>query len=130
MKQIKLALIGIMVVVALVLAGCAPATIVDPDAPVAAISFDEPVFLNVEVLFNGGASYDPDGGNIVYGWWDFGDGDSAEGGWTDAEVEGKFNYPVIYVVHTYVQTGPYTVSLLVQDDEGSFGRTERTVNVR
>ena len=130
MKRTKLMAIGILLIAALTLAGCSLAPVVDPDAPVASISFDEPVFLDIKVLFNGGASIDPDGGDIVYGYWDFGDGNSVEGEWALG-----FN-PVIYVSHTYVQTGPYTgpytytVSLLVRDDEGSFGRTERTVNVR
>ena len=121
---------GIMVAAAIMLTGCSLAPVVDPDAPVASIAFDEPVFFDTEVLFNGGASLDPDGGDIVYGYWDFGDGNSVEGEWALG-----YN-PVIYVSHTYVQTGSYTgpyaytVSLLIRDDEGSFGRTERTVNVR
>ena len=127
----RLAVIGIMVVAALALTGCFPPTvpIVDPDnpdAPIARISSDPNVSFGDEILFNGGASYDPDGGDIEYGYWDFGDGNSVEGGWTTTSGDG----PVIYVKHAYtVQTGSYTVSLLVRDDEGSLGRTTRNVIV-
>ena len=79
-----------------------------------------------EVLFNGGVSYDPDGGDIEYGYWDFGDDNSVEGGWTTT-VAG--NGPVIYVKHTYEQTGSYTVSLLVRDDGGLLGRATRNIEV-
>lgn len=58
------------------------------------------------VTFDGTASYDPDGGEILYYLWDFGDG-------SDPDDTG----PV--VTHTYAnyRNEPYHVSLTVMDDD-------------
>jgi PKD repeat protein len=57
-----------------------------------------------EILFDASASYDPDG-KIKWYIWDFGDGST----WftTDPEVK-----------HTYPGDGVYTVTLVVEDDNG------------
>lgn len=95
-----------------------------PDAdPIARFSFKNPVAKGDLVVFNGGRSHDPDGGNLTYGYWDFGDGTKVEGEWTNG-----YN-PVVYVTHPYTQSGSYTVSLLVRDNEGALGRKERNITV-
>lgn len=57
------------------------------------------------VTFDGSASYDPDGGNIVAWAWDFGDGSPIEYG--------------MVVTHTYddYRLEPYHVKLTVTDDD-------------
>jgi len=56
------------------------------------------------VTFDGSASYDPDGGNIVAWAWDFGDGSTGNG---------------MVVTHTYAgyREEPYHVKLTVTDDD-------------
>lgn len=58
----------------------------------------------VPVAFDGGGSFDPDGGTISQYFWDFGDGNLGSG-----ETPG----------HTYADPGTYTVELVVEDDEGA-----------
>jgi len=57
------------------------------------------------VMFNASQSYDPDG-NITNYYWDFGDGTTA-------------NETTPTINHTFTQTQDYTVSLIVQDDDGT-----------
>ncbi|MCM8765816.1 MAG: PKD domain-containing protein [Candidatus Omnitrophica bacterium] len=59
--------------------------------------------VGVENVFDASASYDPDGDSLSY-YWDFGDGNKAEG---------------IKVKHTYTQSGTYTVTLTVKDNSGT-----------
>ena len=94
--------------------------------PIAKIAAERIVSIGTPVVFNGGRSNDPDGGDIIYGYWDFGDDK------VDSKIEGEWKVgysPVIYVTHTYIQTGSFVVSLLVKDDEGSFGRITREITV-
>lgn len=65
--------------------------------------------------FNGSASYDPDGGNIVNHAWQFGDNTSASGA---------------HAAHSYSAPGNYTVSLEVTDDEGAKSGTNFDVTVQ
>lgn len=57
---------------------------------------------NTDSLFNGSASYDPDGDTLTY-LWDFGDGKTAEGQ---------------QVTHRYAKPGEFKVTLTVKDSSG------------
>ena len=61
------------------------------------------VFTNDIIKFNASASYDLDGTIVSYSW-DFGDGNVATG---------------VFVEHSYVDDGAYTVILTVTDDDGA-----------
>ncbi|MCX5657854.1 MAG: PKD domain-containing protein [Candidatus Omnitrophica bacterium] len=58
--------------------------------------------VDVENIFDGSKSHDPDGDNLSYSW-DFGDGTKAEG---------------VKVKHAYTQSGTYNVTLTVKDGSG------------
>lgn len=68
----------------------------------------------VPVHFDGSASYDSDGGDIVSFQWDFGDGMTGDG--ETAE-------------HTYAAAGDFTVSLTVIDDEGVSSSNSTTASI-
>ncbi|MFP4524503.1 MAG: PKD domain-containing protein, partial [Candidatus Woesearchaeota archaeon] len=74
-----------------------------PEPPVADAGPDRTVETGETVGFDGGDSYDPDGGDITSYEWDFGNGDTATGVQASAE---------------YDDEGDYTVTLTVTDDEG------------
>ncbi len=67
-----------------------------------------------EVLFDGSASTAPAGATLVAYRWDFGDGASADG---------------VLVTHTYSQTGSYTVTLTVTDDQNRQATAAQTLSV-
>ena len=67
----------------------------------------------LEVVFDGSASYDPDGKLVGYAWT-FGDGGSAEGR---------------SVRHTFLREGRFTVRLMVRDERGGTGTATRLVEV-
>jgi len=71
------------------------------------------------VVFDGTRSYDPDGGEIRHYWWNFGDGEEAEG----ATVEHRFRGAMD-------QSKRYTVKLTVADDEGYLGFCEVVAEVK
>ena len=83
--------------------------------PVAIFHIDGPEVLYpyVKVLFAGHDSYDRDGMVVLYEWT-FGDGRVAEG---------------VKVTHGFSGPGDYTVKLLIEDNNGSRGYTERTIQV-
>ncbi|MGZ8980482.1 MAG: PKD domain-containing protein [Burkholderiaceae bacterium] len=82
--------------------------------PVAVIGEVGRVGLGEEVLFDGSASHDPDGGITAYEW-DFGDGTKASG---------------INVRHRFRESGRYAVTLTVTDDTQLPNRTTaRTIEV-
>jgi len=58
---------------------------------------------NVESIFDGSSSYDPDGDTLTY-FWDFGDGQTASGA---------------QVTHVFKKRGKYKVLLRVEDDSGT-----------
>ncbi|MBD3209161.1 PKD domain-containing protein [Candidatus Woesearchaeota archaeon] len=79
--------------------------VVKPSAlPVAEAGPDLTVYVNTLVKIDGSASYDPDGGDIVWYHWDFGNGEIAAGVHAQGSV-------------VYNQLGTYTVTLTVTDDE-------------
>jgi PKD repeat protein len=65
----------------------------------------------VAVVFDGSASFDPDGGVITQYDWDFGDGNTGIG---------------VAPSHTYAADGSYTVTLTVVDDEGAVSAPAET----
>ncbi len=71
--------------------------IADPNGPYTGIEL-------VAVTFDGSGSFDPDGGTINAYDWDFGDGNTGTG---------------VAPSHAYATPGAYTVTLIVQDDEGA-----------
>lgn len=83
-------------------------------APVAAVQADDEVSIDVAVTFDGGASFDPDGGSIVSYAWAFGDGQTASGESAS---------------HTYAVGGTYEVTLTVTDDEGETASASHTIIV-
>ena len=68
----------------------------------------------MEVIADGGGSFDPDGSIVAY-QWDFGDGTKATG------MEAN---------HTYTQEGTYTVTLTVTDDQNTKSSASTQVWVR
>jgi chitodextrinase len=65
----------------------------------------------VAVVFDGSASFDPDGGVITQYDWDFGDGNTGTG---------------VAPSHAYISDGSYTVTLTVVDDEGAVSAPVQT----
>ena len=89
------------------------------------------------VAFNGKRSSDRDG-KIMAGRWDFGDGESASGGWVHCYVTDPIGHPDSVecfsvnreVEHTYQRVGHYVVTLTVWDDEDNSDTTSHTVVIR
>lgn len=83
-------------------------------APLARFTFSpkEPK-VNETVTFDGSASYDPDGKIISY-FWDFGDGETAQGATT---------------THAFKKAGEFDVILQVTDDRGANTALAKTVRV-
>jgi PKD repeat protein len=79
-----------------------------PAPPVARFSISSgPLFVNVDITFDPSDSIDPDG-NIMGYYWDFGDGTNKT----------RVNKPGDDTIeHSYANTGSYTVSLTVTDDD-------------
>jgi len=72
--------------------------------PVAALTTSATILDKKEIVtFNASGSYDPDGTIVAYSW-DFGDGITATG---------------VNVSHSYPESGAYTVTLTVTDDDGA-----------
>lgn len=70
-------------------------------------------YVDIDVMFNGSLSYDPDGSIVLYEW-DFDDGTSGDG-----EIAG----------HSYSALGVYNVTLTVTDNEGASDVCETTANI-
>jgi PKD repeat protein len=83
------------------------------DGPVANISTDPHVAIDISTSFSGSSSYDSDGSISSY-HWDFGDGSTASGE---------------SVTYTYADTGKYTVTLTVVDNDGASDTDSATVTV-
>jgi len=82
--------------------------------PVAAFNFSPATgIFPLEVTFDGGSSYDPDGEVVRYDW-DFGDGALASGR---------------VVRHTFSSWGVFTVRLTVYDDRNASASTTRPLEV-
>jgi PKD repeat protein/KaiC/GvpD/RAD55 family RecA-like ATPase len=90
------------------------AILVSNKAPVASFTVSSiTVYPDEIVTFNATLSHDSDG-FIVSQFWDFGDGTGATG---------------IVVSHAYIQSGTYSVTLTVTDDDGAVGYTLGTENI-
>lgn len=105
-----IALLGALVGFGGVLQSCQPPN----RAPLARFVFSpkEPK-VNENVTFDGSASYDPDGKIIRY-FWDFGDGETAQGATT---------------THAFKKAGEFDVILQVTDDRGANTTLAKTVRV-
>jgi PKD repeat protein len=85
-----------------------------PQAPVAnALSLNNNVQVNTDVMFNGESSTDQHGQIVTYAW-DFGDGNSSN--WTNP-------------IHQYEQPGIYDVVLTVTDNDGMMATSTIQQNV-
>jgi chitodextrinase len=82
-------------------------------APTAAAGPDRTALVGLAVIFDGSASYDPDGSIASYAW-EFGDGSTAAS---------------VVATHTYTTAGTYTARLTVTDDKGATGVDEALVRV-
>jgi hypothetical protein len=67
-----------------------------------------------DITFDASKSYDPDGGNITFWKWDFGDGTNGTGEIVD---------------HSYSNIGEYMASLTVKDDEDTTASNKFTVSI-
>jgi len=65
------------------------------------------------IVFDGSASYDPDGSIVSY-HWDFGDGYTGSG---------------VVITHSYVTGGTYTVTLTVTDNDGATDTDSTTATI-
>ncbi len=82
--------------------------------PVASFTFSPPTgIFPLEVFFDAGSSFDPDG-EIVRYEWDFGDGSGAAGQTAR---------------HTYSSWGVFTVKLIVYDDRNASASTTKNIEV-
>jgi glucose/arabinose dehydrogenase/PKD repeat protein len=71
-------------------------------------------FEGASVSFDGGASYDPEGGGIYSHKWTFGDGTNDTGS---------------FIRHTFAAAGNYTVTLTVTDEIGAANSTSQVYHV-
>ena len=148
----RIIVVAAIAVLCITLGGCFPPTIPidDPDdpvtpvltIPVAAFSFyppEYPVQTGSEILFDGSASYDPDG-EIMWGRWNFDDKPDpviSEGEWVmmGKEIKNGEEVWTAYSLereksHSYLTVGDYTVMLTVWDYDGNQSSTTRTVRVK
>lgn len=84
------------------------------EAPQADLMVNNPGFVGLEVVCNGSASFDPEGGNLDFEW-DWGDGTSTT--FFPSEVE----------EHVYDEPGTYTITMTVTDPEDA--TASRTIDV-
>ncbi len=89
------------------------AEIVPDEAPTADPNGPYSGIIDVDVAFDGSASFDPDG-TIVAWDWDFGDNSTGSGETT---------------IHAYRSAGVYTVTLTVTDDFGNTGAATTTATI-
>ena len=84
--------------------------------PVARIKPLKNVRVGETILLSGGDSYDEDGYITQY-YWDFGDG--TESGWINLST----------IEHNWDNTGTYTITLTVMDDDGATSSVSYDINV-
>ena len=83
--------------------------------PIAIITYEETsAYPNETMIFNGGESYDPDGGTIIAYYWDFGDGTNATGQ---------------TAIHEYKTIGFYELTLVVTDSQDQVGWTTLPIKI-
>lgn len=85
------------------------------DPPEGDLSVDNPGYVGMAVECNGSASFDPEGGSLDYGW-DWGDGDTIDSMFGQAEES-----------HVYDVAGTYTITMTVIDPEDA--EATRTMDV-
>lgn len=96
----------------LLLVGCRP--VQPPQPPMAEFTYaPSPVHAGEEVVFDGSPSRAVQGEIVAYAWR-FGDGVTAQG---------------VRPAHVYAAEGTYVVTLVVTDDGGREGETEKTLEV-
>ena len=111
--KLKLALISVLAIAALALAGCIGPSTVENEAPIAAITYAQ----NGLVFdFSSMTSIDVDGtiDKTTCVWW-FGDGKSASN---------------MKPVHTYDGYGTYTVRMVLYDNDGARGEDTCAVTIK
>lgn len=86
----------------------------DNQAPIADAGGSYTGYVNRTVTFDGSGSYDPDNGDIISYYWDFGDGSVGEG---------------ISPTHIYNSEGNYTVQLTVIDNHGEQSKSSTNVKI-
>lgn len=84
--------------------------------PIAEAGGNRGALVNETITFDGGASYDPDGGSIISYEWDF-------------DYDGTFEVSGVTQTHSFTETGTYFVMLRVTDDESETATDTITVSV-
>jgi len=89
----------------------------DNNAPVADAGGPYSSIVNQSITFDASESYDPDSGDTLTYYWDFGDGDTSE---------------EIFPAYMYSTEGDYTVELTVIDNHGAESKvtTEVTITLK
>ena len=83
-------------------------------APIADAGGSYNGFVNRSVIFDGSGSYDPDSGDTISYYWDFGDGSAGKG---------------VNPTHIYTSEGNYIVQLTVIDNHGEQSKSTTNVNI-
>ena len=106
----------------------APIVTIDNIEQIQKFELEESTFIMRDFIKFTGMAYDP-GSDVLIFIWDWGDG-------TDSTVTTYINdessYPVEIeeiVEHTYNETGEYTITLTVEDDDGGIGTDESIITI-
>ncbi|UCF50489.1 MAG: PKD domain-containing protein [Thermoplasmatales archaeon] len=86
----------------------------DNQAPIADAAGPYIGYVNQSIIFDASGSYDPDSGDTISYFWDFGDGSTSED---------------MFPSHIYSSEGNYTVQLTVIDNHGAQSKSSASVNI-